>query len=113
MIDLNKMLNDIIADALNVNIPISKYLIKKIYIDKEMNNHLAECHRFFDRCEIHLFYKTLQAKPEYIKSIIAHEILHTCFLCSDHGYPWSKYSQIMNETYGYNIKVKYSWEEIL
>ncbi len=113
MIDLNKMLNDIISDALNANIPISKYLVKEIYIDSSLINRFAECRIYWNKCEIYLFDKTLKAKPEYLKSIIAHELLHTCFLCADHGYWWGKYSAIMNEKYGYNIKVKYSWEEIL
>ena len=57
------------------------------------------------------FYENWHEK--YIKDVLAHEILHTCFLCKTHDYPWNHYAKIMNDKYGYNIKKLYhSWKEI-
>lgn len=38
------------------------------------------------------------------KETIIHEILHTVDLCYNHGKEWKRNAQIMNQTYGYNIK---------
>ena len=38
------------------------------------------------------------------KETIIHEILHTCRGCMNHGEKWKAYAQLMNRTYGYNIK---------
>ena len=49
---------------------------------------------------------TLRSTEKEIKNIIAHEVLHTCFLSMDHGYPWEMYKNWMNNKLGYNIDKK-------
>ncbi len=39
-----------------------------------------------------------------VKETIIHELLHTCYGCMNHQKRWKHYAQIMNDTYGYNIK---------
>jgi hypothetical protein len=56
---------------------------------------------------------TLKANEYEIKNIIAHEILHTCNAGMDHGLVWKKYSKLMNNVLGYNIKQKYSWSDLI
>jgi len=45
------------------------------------------------------------------KDTIIHEILHSCKGCSGHTGRWKQYAEIMNRTYGYNIKRVTSSEE--
>lgn len=42
---------------------------------------------------------------------LAHEMLHTAENCMNHGKIWKTYANIMNETYGYNIKTTESADE--
>lgn len=45
------------------------------------------------------------------KETIIHEILHTCEGGSSHTGVWKQYAELMNTTYGYNIKRVTSGEE--
>lgn len=38
------------------------------------------------------------------KETIIHELLHTCKGCMRHTGKWKQYAELMNRTYGYNIK---------
>lgn len=38
------------------------------------------------------------------KETMIHELLHTCSGCMNHQAKWKSYAQLMNDTYGYNIK---------
>lgn len=112
---LNNLLNNVIEDAINVGIPISSKIIRTIFIDKKRYDRVGACYRyrFPERYEIHLSEDVLNANENEIKSIIAHEILHTCFLSMSHDGLWQKYQKIMNNHYEYDIKIKYSWNNIL
>lgn len=41
-------------------------------------------------------------KEEAVKSVIAHEIIHTCEGCWNHGKQFRKYCEIVQKKYGYN-----------
>lgn len=111
--DLNKMLLEVVNDAINANIPINQTIDKRVYIDKGIKNRAGFCNWCLQKYEIHITDKMVASTEKYIKDILAHEILHTCFLAKNHNYPWNHYANIMNKTYGYNIKEKYnSWKEI-
>ena len=115
MTELNEMLKCVIKDAISIGIPISKKIEPTIYIDDKRYDRVAACYRFPfpEKYEIHLSKDTLRAMKTEIKNIIAHEILHTCFLSMDHDFPWKIYQKRMNEQLGYNIQIKYSWQKIL
>ena len=111
---LNEILIETINNALQLHIPISPFIDKKIYIDKGITNRVGFCDcRDINKYKIHITDKLLYANKNCIKDVIAHEILHTCPFSRNHFYFWTKYAQIMNETYGYNIKEKYqNWFEL-
>ena len=52
------------------------------------------------------------ANAKMLRSIIAHEVLHAYFLTMEHNNFWEIYRKRMNDRFGYDIKIKYSWEEI-
>lgn len=112
MVNLEEILTEVMNDAKNAGIPIASNIYNKIIIDTSATKTMGMCHMLFDRYEIHISQKVLKAKRKHIKNIIAHEVLHTCFMSMHHFYPWLEYSRIMNETYNYDIRVKYSWADI-
>ena len=115
MIDLNKMLNDVINDAKSIQIPVSDNIERKIYIDKKQYDRVGACYRhwFPQKYEIHLSEDAMRAPKKEIKNIIAHEVLHTCFCAMEHNVIWNSYKHLMNRRLGYNIQVKYSWKKLL
>lgn len=47
--------------------------------------------------------KTLAAPENKIKEIIAHELLHTCKGCMNHGKKWKEYASHLRRAFGYDI----------
>lgn len=107
------MLNRVINDAIKIGIPVNDTIERKVYVDKGTIERAGFCNWCFTKYEIHITDKLLNAKENYILDVLAHEVLHTCFLAKTHHYPWSYYAEIMNKTYGYNIKENYNgWKEV-
>lgn len=115
MTNLDNLLKDVIDDAISVGFPIPDSLEHKIYLDKDRYDRVGACYRYIcpERYEIHLSEATAKANINEIKNIIAHEVLHSCFLSMDHGPIWTMYRDLMNDKFRYDIKIKYSWHEIL
>ena len=115
MDDLNKILVEVINDAISIGFPVPDSLERKIYIDKATYDRVGACYRYRlpEKYEVHLSEKTLLAKEIEIKNIIAHEVLHTHFLTANHNWIWKMYCDIMHDKLGYNIQTKYSWHKIL
>ena len=113
--NLNNIMNDVINDAISVGFPIPISLDRNIYIDKNTYDRVGACYRYRlpERYEIHLSEATLRARDTEIKNIIAHEVLHTHFLTMEHNLMWKMYCNLMNNKFGYDIQVKYSWHKIL
>lgn len=110
---LNDLLFDVITDAKNAGIPIDKNINKTVQIDTNRVDRMGYCDCKVFEYTIHITDIVLSANVKYIKDILGHEILHTCFLAKNHSWPWCEYAKIMNNKYGYNIKEKYnSWKEI-
>jgi predicted metal-dependent hydrolase len=112
--NLEKILLEVIDDAISIGFPVSKNLERKIYIDKARYDRVGACYRYSlpERYEIHISERAKYANVKAIKSIIAHEVLHAYFLTMEHNNFWEVYRKRMNDRFGYNIKIKYSWEEI-
>jgi hypothetical protein len=115
MADLNHLLHNVIKDAHSVGFPVPDNLERKIYIDAKTYDRVGACYRYTlpDRYEIHLSEDTQRAKTHEIKNIMAHEVLHANFMTMEHNCFWKMYQQRMNDMLGYNIKIRYSWHDII
>ena len=47
--------------------------------------------------------RLLPAGEGAVREVLAHEVLHTCRGCGNHGPRWKAYAQRMNQAYGYHI----------
>lgn len=114
MTDLNNILHEVIEDALSIGFPVSDALDRKIHIDRNRYDRVGACYRYSypERYEIHISEAAIKSKKIEIKNIIAHEVLHSCFLSMDHGYFWSMYCDLMNSKLKYNIQLKYAWHQV-
>lgn len=61
------------------------------------------CIRRGEAFEIELSQRLLEAAEEACLQTLAHEALHTCPGCRDHGQRWKAYAARMNAAYGYAI----------
>ncbi|MFV0517078.1 MAG: SprT-like domain-containing protein [Aminipila sp.] len=99
---------EVIAEAKAIKIPISDNINKSVVINTRAKSRFGCCKKiksgFRERFEIELSNRLIDCKPMVIKQTLAHELMHTCPGCANHGELWKKYCKKMNEAYGYNIK---------
>ncbi len=56
--------------------------------------------------------RALAAPEKNIKEIIAHELLHTCKGCMNHGKKWKEYAALLHRYLGYDISRTTSYESL-
>lgn len=110
--DVDKVLRDVIREAKAVDIPIPNNINKQVYINPRPKRRFGCCSTKGGKFYIEISEFLLKAKDEKIRGVIAHEVLHTCRGCRDHGTRWKEYADRMNKAYGYNIKRVSSFEEM-
>lgn len=102
--DYNKLLQEVITEARKANIPVSNNINPIISINTRAKCRLGLCKRNGDSFDIEISAFLEQAGENAIKQILAHEILHTCPNCMNHGRTWKYYAMKMNMDYGYDIE---------
>lgn len=105
---INDLYKEVLEEAKKLNLPISNKVNNSIIINKRAKSRFGCCKKirkgFTETFEIELSHRLLQCEENFIKQTLAHEILHTCPGCDNHGDTWKKYAYKMNQAYGYNIK---------
>ena len=102
---LNKMLAEVIAQARALKIPVSENILPDVSVNSRAKSRFGCCKRLPEGgFLIELSLHTVSAKEKEIKQVLAHEILHSCYGCLNHGKRWKSYAEKMNSTFGYAIK---------
>ncbi|NBI64508.1 sprT domain-containing protein [Clostridiales bacterium] len=112
--DIEIYMAQIIAECRLIHIPVSQYIDPRITINTRARSRFAACKKIKGpyKYEIEVGEMLLQADIKWIKNILAHEILHTCHGCYNHGQRWKTYANQMNQTYGYEISTTTTYERI-
>lgn len=101
----DKLLQEVITEAKQINIPISDFINTEIKINTRAKGRLGQCKkRQLKGFDIEIASFIEQTNIKNIKEILAHEVLHTCPNCFNHQLQWQIYANKMNKEYGYNIK---------
>lgn len=94
-----------VAQARAVKIPVSRDIFPQVRLNRRARTRFGCCVRREGRYTIELSAKLAeQGSEEAVLQVLAHEVLHTCCGCSNHGARWKGYAQRMNDTYGYRIR---------
>lgn len=99
----NQLLVEVINEAKKINIPISTQICLDITINTRAKGRFGRCKKRNGVYFIELSQHLLSAETKYIKQTLAHEALHTCPECLNHGIKWKYYASKMNREYGYEI----------
>lgn len=99
----DKLLQDVISEARKINIPISNNINPNVLINSRAKGRFGRCRKRADVFIIEISVYLQQAEESAIKQTLAHEILHTCPNCMNHGQVWKMYARKMNRVYGYDI----------
>ena len=110
--ELNKLLQDVIYECKAIKLPVSNYIEPEVLINKRAKKRFGACRKKANGFTIEISEFLMDAAPEHIKNILAHEVLHTCMGCQNHGKKWKIYAQAMNNKYGYKINTTTSYEKV-
>ncbi len=110
--ELNRYLQDVISQCKKIKLPVSNYIEPEVLINKRAKKRFGACKKTTKGFAIEISVFMLHADPVYIKNILAHEVLHTCHGCQNHGKKWKMYATAMNNAYGYNITTTSSYEKM-
>ena len=110
-------MKEVILQCNAAGIPISRSIHSEIQINKRAKSRFAACRKEKGlsgiRFTIEVGEAILQLEDVWnIKNILAHELLHTCPGCYNHGAKWKAYASIMNQTYGYDIRTTSTYERL-
>ena len=107
----NKLLQEVILEAKQLNIPISQNIDPNVIINTRAKR-FGRCSRKSDKFIIELSSVFDKAEDKMAKQTLAHEICHTCHDSMNHQALWKSHISKMNRAYGYKISRTNSCENI-
>ncbi len=112
MNDFDKLLADVQREARQLNIPISRHINPHVQINTRAKTRFGRCSFKGQEYQIELSSRLLDAPERSCRQTIAHELIHTCPDCMNHGNRFRYYAEKMNQKYGYHISRANSPEEM-
>lgn len=99
---MEELLRQVIEEARALAIPVSKHISPKVLMNSRAKTRFGRCIKQGKQYTIEL--STMLTDPQAIRQTLAHEMLHTCPGCGNHGIRWKRYAAWMNQAYGYRIQ---------
>lgn len=103
MKDLDGLLARVMEQARELRIPISDRIDPHVRVNHRAVARFGCCFRQGEGYFIELSERLLLAEDWACMQTLAHEVLHTCWGCRNHGRRWKGYAARMNEAFGYRI----------
>lgn len=110
--EMEKLLKEIISECRAIKLPVSNNIAPEVLINKRAKSRFGACKKEGTGFRIEICRHVLDADEAHVRNILAHEVLHTCKGCYNHGVRWKEYAARMNEAYGYNISTTTSYESL-
>lgn len=108
--DVDGLLAKVIKRAQTLEIPVSARIVPAVRLNTRAVSRFGCCRGVGEGYVIELSARLLAAGEGPVEETLAHEVLHTCWGCKDHGARWKGYAQRMNAAYGYYITRTGTWE---
>lgn len=110
--NLDTLLLQVISQARSLAIPISKHIVPTVVINTRARTRFGCCRFSKGRYVIEVTAALSEADESSIRQVLAHEILHTCPGCANHGMRWLHWASMMNSVFGYDIRRTHSAEAL-
>lgn len=104
MNDCDKLLIEVMAEARALGIPISTQIEPGVIINRRAATRFGCCKLQKGRYTIEVAETVAWGPEKSCREVLAHELLHTCWGCRNHGARWRGYAERMNRAYGYAIR---------
>lgn len=103
MNDCDALLKRVLEEARALKIPVSKEISPRVEINDRAVSRFGCCKYKEGRNTIEVARRVAEGPEKSCRAVLAHEILHTCWGCRNHGKRWNEYARRMREAYGYAI----------
>ncbi len=110
--NFDSLLKTVLSEAAAAGLPVSDKIDMKVSVNSRAKKRFGMCILKNGRYTIELSSRLLDAPELSCRQTIAHELIHTCPGCDNHGTLFKKYAAVMNRKYGYNIRRTNSNEEM-
>lgn len=110
--DVDRLLERVIAQARAVKVPVGGPISPSVVLNGRATGRFGCCIRKNGMFTIELSRRLLAAEERAVMQTLAHEVLHTCRGCANHGVRWKDYAARMNRAYGYEIARTDSCEKL-
>ena len=99
----DRLLAQVLDEARALSIPVSAHIEPHVEVNGRARTRFGCCLARNGRYTIQLSARLLEGPDWACRQTLAHEVLHTCPGCANHGPRWKEYARRMNEAYGYAI----------
>ena len=111
--ETDKLLARVIAQARTIRIPVPERVCPQVRLNRRAKTRFGCCIRKGGAYIIELSARLAgEGSEDAILQVLAHEVLHTCYGCSNHGKRWKSYAEKMNAAYGYRISRTDRFEDL-
>ncbi|MEA4893117.1 MAG: SprT-like domain-containing protein [Peptococcaceae bacterium] len=110
--DADALLQKVLGQARTLGIPVSPRIFPQVRINQRARTRFGCCVKQGGDYRIEAAEKLLFGPEFSLCQTLAHEVLHTCPGCINHGKAWQAYAKRMNEAYGYRISRTASCREL-
>ena len=111
--EIDNLLARVIAQARAVKIPVSDRICPQVRLNRRAKTRFGCCVRQSGAYIIELSARLAgEGSEDAVLQVLAHEVLHTCYGCSNHGKRWKGYAAKMNAAYGYHISRTDKFEDL-
>ena len=102
--NLDILLVQVVSQARSLSIPVSSKIDPHVTVNTRARTRFGCCRKAGGRYVIEVSASLFSAEEQAIRQVLAHEVLHTCPGCADHGPRWQHWAALMNRIFGYDIR---------
>ena len=110
--ELDRLLALVIRQARALGIPVSPHIRPQVAVNTRALTRLGCCRSRAGHHTVELSAALLEGDERAVCQGLAHEILHACPGCADHGPRWQRWAALLSERYGYRIRRTDSFEAL-
>lgn len=101
---LNALLARVIGQARQAGVPVSRRIAPVVEVNRRAATRFGCCRSVGGVHRVEVSAALLEAEERAVCQVLAHEVLHTCPGCANHGPRWQRWAAEMNRRWGYDIR---------
>ncbi len=103
--ELDGLLREMQNTLRELGIPLSRHILPAVRVNARARRRLGCCYyRPAENAYIIEISASLLDQPEKLRETMAHELLHTCPGCGNHGKKWKAWADRVNIVLGFSVQ---------